>query len=100
MGRFNKMYGNGPGNLKRRPISVIGLCVSMSLILIMIGLFFAETGLAQEKETLAVLPLQVHAQKTLEDMKPSLQEMLTVQLGKRRFQMISPEVISVSGFDI
>jgi outer membrane protein insertion porin family len=94
MGRFNRTFRKGLGNSECGLILVKRLWVSMWLILFISGLFLTKTGLAQERGTIAVLPFQVHAQKTLEELKPSLQEMLTLQLEKRRFKMIGPEVIN------
>jgi outer membrane protein insertion porin family len=96
MDRFNRMYRKELGNSGCRLMSIKRLWVSMWLILFISGLSLTKTGLAQERGTMAVLPFQVHAQKTLEDLKPSLQEMLTLQLEKRRFKMIGPEVIKAN----
>ncbi len=96
MDRFNRMYRKELGNSECRLMSIKRLWVSMWLILFISGLSLTKTGLAQERGTMAVLPFQVHAQKTLEDLKPSLQEMLTLQLEKRRFKMIGPEVIKAN----
>jgi outer membrane protein insertion porin family len=94
MGKFNRIYREGLRNSGRRLILIKGLLVPVCLILFIFGLFLTKTGFAQEKGTMAVLPFQVHAQKALEELKPSLQEMLTLQMEKRRFKMIGPEVIN------
>ncbi len=94
MDRFNRMFRRGPGNLECRLMFRKRLWISMLLSLFVFVLFFGKTVSAQEKETMAVLPFQVYAQKTLEDLEPTLQEMLTLQLEKRLFKMVDPDVIN------
>lgn len=94
MDRFNRMFGKGPEKLERRGIFHKRPWFSMWLILFAFGLFLTRTAPAQERGTMAVLPFTVYAQKTLEELKPSLQEVLTLQLEKRHFKMIGPDVIN------
>ena len=75
-------------------ISASRIWLYVVLILSVFGLQIPKTALARERGTMAVLPFQVHAQKALEDLKLNLQETLTLQMEKRHFKMISPEVIN------
>lgn len=95
MDRFNSMDGKGHGNLTYGPALVKRLWISMFLILFVLVFFLSKMALAEEKGSVAVLPFQVHAQKPLKDLKPSLQELLTIQLEKRLFKTIDPKVINI-----
>jgi len=64
------------------------------LPLILCAFFVPEMVAAQQKETMAVLPFKINAQKTLDHLQLGLQKMLSSQLEKKGFKMISPKRIN------
>ncbi len=64
------------------------------LLLILCAFFVPEIVAAQQKETMAILPFKINAQKTLNHLQLGLQKMLSSQLEKKGFKMISPKRIN------
>ena len=65
------------------------------MLLLILCVFSApEMVMAQKKETMAILPFKINAQKTLDHLQLGLQKMLTSQLGQKGFKMLSPKKIN------
>ena len=64
------------------------------LLLILCVFSVPEMVMAQKKETMAILPFKINAQKTLDHLQLGLQKMLTSQLGQKGFKMVSPKKIN------
>jgi outer membrane protein insertion porin family len=64
------------------------------LLLILCAFFVPEMVAAQQKETMAILPFKINAQKTLDHLQLGLQKMLSSQLEKKGFKMVSPKRIN------
>ncbi|MCJ7684623.1 MAG: outer membrane protein assembly factor BamA, partial [Desulfobacteraceae bacterium] len=64
------------------------------LLLILCAFFVPEMVAAEQKETMAILPFKINAQKTLDHLQLGLQKMLSSQLEKKGFKMVSPKRIN------
>jgi len=92
--RFGKASGN-------RGFQRTGLTGSSSVIFLLVMMALALCSvvrskllLAEERQSIAVLPFKVYAPKPLERLREGLQEMLSGRLAKRGFSVLSPEVIN------
>lgn len=71
-----------------------GILCGAILFLILFAFFVPEMVAAQQKETMAILPFKINAQKTLDHLQLGLQKMLSSQLEKKGFKVVGPERIN------
>ena len=65
MDRFNSTDGKGQGTPAYGQALVRWLWIHAAVVLFAFVLFFGKTAMAEERGSVAVLPFQVHAQKSL-----------------------------------
>ena len=94
MGRFVRKSMSGRLRFACRPLLDNNRVWILVVLLTVFGLLKPNEVIAEDSVALAVLPFRVYAQKMPEGFKHGLQETLTVQMQKKGFHVISPEVIN------
>ncbi len=75
---------------------MIGRVIRLQAILILALCFFVKPPEVMAKTTgkVAVLPFKVHAPEALSHLRLGLQEMLTMRMGEKGYEVINPEVVN------